>query len=309
MKQVSEVCKIARISKRTLQYYDKEGLLSPTDYTESGYRLYDDNAIQKLFKILLLKEIGYKLDDIKIIMNNPAIDLRQSIDEHIKALTMKRDRLSELIGYAKTIKFTGIVSRRFAYSGKEAYSAFIEKSIKQWNISERPDDSADFDLFTIMRTIANEKVYRIFEIDSEDELDKYLIELEDSMTEEEAKEFDDFTKNMDRFFAFFEGKEDEFNESFNLLREIKSFVEEKEDVKSKKVQNHIKQIHAWLNKIEGKEFSLNDVSLWGQMISSGGDYGVFLKRLLGEDAINYLIKAIYVYCGNKQIKPTKLDKI
>ncbi|MGJ9464263.1 MerR family DNA-binding transcriptional regulator [Actinotignum sp. GS-2025e] len=47
MKTVSEVSKIAGISVRTLQYYDRIGLLKPTDYSDAGYRLYSDSDLSR----------------------------------------------------------------------------------------------------------------------------------------------------------------------------------------------------------------------------------------------------------------------
>jgi DNA-binding transcriptional MerR regulator len=44
MMTVNEVSKLTGVSIRALQYYDKIGLLKPTGYTESGYRLYDDTV-------------------------------------------------------------------------------------------------------------------------------------------------------------------------------------------------------------------------------------------------------------------------
>ena len=90
MRKVHEVCKSIGVSKRTLQYYDEIGLLSPSEYTESGYRLYDDVAVEKLWKILLLREMGYPLKDIKRIMDDPDFDLRNSIGKHIEILTKKK---------------------------------------------------------------------------------------------------------------------------------------------------------------------------------------------------------------------------
>lgn len=46
MMTVNEVSKLTGVSIRTLQYYDKIGLLKPAKYTESGYRLYDDTALE-----------------------------------------------------------------------------------------------------------------------------------------------------------------------------------------------------------------------------------------------------------------------
>lgn len=48
MMTVHEVSKLTGVSIRSLQYYDKIGLLKPTGYTQSGYRLYDDTALEKL---------------------------------------------------------------------------------------------------------------------------------------------------------------------------------------------------------------------------------------------------------------------
>lgn len=48
MMTINKVSKLAGVSIRTLQYYDKIGLLKPAKYTESGYRLYDDTALEIL---------------------------------------------------------------------------------------------------------------------------------------------------------------------------------------------------------------------------------------------------------------------
>ena len=61
MKTVNEVSKLTGVSIRTLQYYDKIGLLRPTEYTESGYRLYDDAALERLQQILLFRELEFPL--------------------------------------------------------------------------------------------------------------------------------------------------------------------------------------------------------------------------------------------------------
>lgn len=44
---VNEVSKLTGVSIRTLQYYDSIGLLKPSEYTESGYRLCDDTALER----------------------------------------------------------------------------------------------------------------------------------------------------------------------------------------------------------------------------------------------------------------------
>lgn len=53
------------VTVRTLQYYDREGLLSPTAESGGGRRLYTDKDMIQLHQILSLKSLGFSLDDIK----------------------------------------------------------------------------------------------------------------------------------------------------------------------------------------------------------------------------------------------------
>ena len=68
MMTVNEVSKLTGVSIRTLQYYDTIGLLKPIQYTESGYRLYDDTSLERLQQILLFKELEFPLREIKWII-------------------------------------------------------------------------------------------------------------------------------------------------------------------------------------------------------------------------------------------------
>ena len=60
MRTISQIAELTGISTRTLQYYDEIGLLKPSRLTQSGYRFYDDEAMQKLQQILFFKELGFR---------------------------------------------------------------------------------------------------------------------------------------------------------------------------------------------------------------------------------------------------------
>ena len=62
---VGEVAKKMGTTVRTLQYYDKEGLLCPSAESEGGRRLYTDKDLVMLHQIVCLKSLGFTLDDIK----------------------------------------------------------------------------------------------------------------------------------------------------------------------------------------------------------------------------------------------------
>ena len=57
MKTVHEISEITGLSIRTLQYYDKIGLLKPAAYTDSGYRLYGDGELEILQEIMFFREL------------------------------------------------------------------------------------------------------------------------------------------------------------------------------------------------------------------------------------------------------------
>ena len=74
MMTVKEISELTGISIRTLHYYDQIGLFNPTDKSEAGYRLYDDNALKQLQQILFFREFDIPLKEIKSVMENPDLD-------------------------------------------------------------------------------------------------------------------------------------------------------------------------------------------------------------------------------------------
>ena len=105
---VHEVSKLSGVSIRTLQYYDSIGLLKPSDYTESGYRLYDDAALERLQMILLFKELEFPLKDIGKIIDSPQFDKRKALEQQIELLTLKKEHIENLLNLARGIKEIGV---------------------------------------------------------------------------------------------------------------------------------------------------------------------------------------------------------
>lgn len=97
MRTISQVAELTGISTRTLQYYDEIGLLKPSELTESSYRLYDDEALQKLQQILFFKELGFKLKEIKEILQKPDFDKIKAFKRQKELLLLKRNRTDRLI--------------------------------------------------------------------------------------------------------------------------------------------------------------------------------------------------------------------
>ena len=107
MMTVNEVSKIAGESIRTLQYYDKIGLLHPTGHTDAGYRLYDDTDLERLQHILLFRELEFSLKDIASIINSPDFDRSKALEQQIEMLKLKREHIDNLMNFAIGIKLLG----------------------------------------------------------------------------------------------------------------------------------------------------------------------------------------------------------
>lgn len=103
---VGEVAKKMDVTVRTLQHYDKEGLLSPSATSGGGRRLYTDKDIVKLHQILSLKHLGFSLDDIRdrlIPLDTPA-GVAQVLSEQAAVVREKIARLTESLSRIEALK-------------------------------------------------------------------------------------------------------------------------------------------------------------------------------------------------------------
>ena len=108
MMTVKEVSRLTGVSVRTLQYYDRIGLLHPAGYTESGYRLYDDATLETLQQILLFRELEFPLKQISQIIHAPDFDRNRALEQQITMLQLKKEHLENLILFARGIQLTGV---------------------------------------------------------------------------------------------------------------------------------------------------------------------------------------------------------
>ena len=108
MMTVHEVSRLAGVSIRTLQYYDRIDLLRPAGYTDAGYRLYDDEQLERLQCILLFRELEFPLKDIIAIMDSPDFDRSRALEQQIELLRLKKEHIENLMNFALGIKLTGV---------------------------------------------------------------------------------------------------------------------------------------------------------------------------------------------------------
>ena len=132
MKTVNEVSKLTGVSIRTMQYYDKIGLLKPAEYTESGYRLYDDAALERLQQILLFRELEFPLKDIKDIVTRTDFDKRLALDQQIELLELKKEHIENLISMCRGLKLRGVRHLDFKAFDSGKLDEYAKRAKEQW---------------------------------------------------------------------------------------------------------------------------------------------------------------------------------
>ena len=123
---VGEAAKKMDVTVRTLQHYDREGLLSPSAMSEGGRRLYTDKDMVKLHQILSLKHLGFSLDDIKnrlIPLDTPA---EIAFEAH-RALTLILQELRNRVNVGEklirpALKSPVVSNRHMALSALEGWT-------------------------------------------------------------------------------------------------------------------------------------------------------------------------------------------
>lgn len=175
MRSIGEVSKLTGISKRALQLYDEQGLLVPSR-TDTEYRLYSDDDLIVLFLIKLLKELGYKLKEIKQIMDSPDFDIQASLASQIKMLEQKKEELERQIMLAKEIKH--LASGDDGPNTGEAVCALLRHPEYAWLLSSS-DDGEENEAYAYFSWL-NDKYERIGNSSPDELADNYAQMLEES---------------------------------------------------------------------------------------------------------------------------------
>ena len=132
MMTVKEVSDMTGVSIRTLHYYDQLGLLPAAGHTDSGYRLYDDAALERLQQILLFRELEFPLKDIQRILTNSAFDRRKALAQQIELLTLKKQHLESLISLAQKTLTTGGTYMDFTAFDTQKIQEYTRQAKQQW---------------------------------------------------------------------------------------------------------------------------------------------------------------------------------
>ena len=101
-----ELAKLCGTTVRTVQYYDNQNLLNPSELTEGGRRLYSENDLQKMQLICTLRSLGLSLDTIKKIFKekNSREVVMTFLDEQAKIINAEISELHDKKSKLKQIR-------------------------------------------------------------------------------------------------------------------------------------------------------------------------------------------------------------
>ena len=142
---IGALSRLSSVSIRALHHYDQIGLLQPSEVAASGYRYYDDAAIERLWQILFYRELDFPLGDIVEILSSPAFDKNRALKEHLSLLTQKRDRLDRLIDLVSNAMKgeTNMEFKEFDTSEIDALrEQYAEEAKARWGNTEAYRESA-----------------------------------------------------------------------------------------------------------------------------------------------------------------------
>jgi DNA-binding transcriptional MerR regulator len=94
-RRVGALAAASGLTVRTLHYYEEIGLLV-AGRTQAGHRVYDDADVQRLYRICLLRRLGFPLDEIGRALDDPAWNLRAAVATHLSQLDRRIEREGQL---------------------------------------------------------------------------------------------------------------------------------------------------------------------------------------------------------------------
>ncbi len=126
---VQALADLSGVTPRTLRYYDKIGVLTPERTSASGYRVYGPQQVDRLQQILLYRDMGLPLADIKRLMTSPSFDEMSALRAHRERLLHKQRQLTVLLDTVE--KTIARQEGRIHMTDREKFEGFKEKMLSE----------------------------------------------------------------------------------------------------------------------------------------------------------------------------------
>ncbi|MFF3400279.1 MerR family transcriptional regulator [Streptomyces sp. NPDC002659] len=135
---VGQVSAFAKVTVRTLHHYDEIGLLRPGGRSHAGHRRYEDADLDRLQQILFYRELGFPLDEVAALLDDPDADPREQLRRQHELLTGRIARLQEMaaaVEQAMEARKMGInltPEEKFEVFGDHDPEQYAEEAEQRW---------------------------------------------------------------------------------------------------------------------------------------------------------------------------------
>ncbi|MGM9903211.1 MerR family transcriptional regulator [Enterococcus hirae] len=131
---IKKIAQLSGVSTRTLRFYDEIDLLKPNRTNSAGYRIYGSQEIDRLQHILFYRSLGFPLNQIRELLDDPNFDQQRALMEHQKMLVEKRAQIDALL-------------------------TTVQQTLAQYEGGEKMTDQEKFEGFKKQKIVENEETY------------------------------------------------------------------------------------------------------------------------------------------------------
>jgi len=150
---IGQVAKKYGLSRSTLIYYDSIGILTPSGRSESNYRLYSDNDLKKMDRMMLFRSAGLSLDSMPSLLDKKGDDLNSSlehrlssINNEIQGLRNQQKVILTILENESAVKGSRVITKETWVSLLKA-AGLDEDGMKNWHVEfekTSPEAHQDF---------------------------------------------------------------------------------------------------------------------------------------------------------------------
>jgi len=150
---IGDLVKQFKISRSTILYYDKIGLLKPSERTDSNYRLYSNGDVERLKTIMRHREAGIPLKDIMKLLEIENTNISDILTRRLKniqteIITLKKQEQMILAVLIKEVRLSdSILFDRKSWSKLLVSIGFSIEDLENWHSNfekDSPDDHTEF---------------------------------------------------------------------------------------------------------------------------------------------------------------------
>lgn len=135
---VGKVAGVAGVTVRTLHHYDEIGLLVPSERSHAGHRLYGDADLDRLQQILFYRELGFPLEEVAALLDDPDVDPREHLRRQHELLRSRIEKLQKMaaaVEHAMEARKMGInltPEEKFEVFGDNDPDQYAEETQQRW---------------------------------------------------------------------------------------------------------------------------------------------------------------------------------